>query len=138
MGRSVSYAPGSEIVLYSYVDSTGDDHLDQINFDDCVDYLQSSLIESFPSMYESDEWVGREDRALTENRLVYVGISEYCGAISVWVKPKTSYDAYVQSFGSRFARQIEDKLKIIVRNVFGVRLSKVGTFLNGESVYIAD
>jgi len=138
MGRSVSYAPGSEIVLYSYVDSTGDEHLDQINFDDCVDYLQSSLIESFPSMYESDEWVGREDRALTENRLVYVGISEYCGAISVWVKPKTSgYDAYVQTCDSRFARQIVDKLKIIVRNVFGALLSKVGMFSNGESVYIA-
>lgn len=138
MGRSVSYAPGSEIVLYSYVENTGDDHLDQIIFDDCVEYLQSSLIESFPSMYESDEWVGREDRALTENRLVYVGISEYCGAISVWVKPKTSdYDDYVQSFGSRFARQIEDKLKIIVKDVFGVRLSKAGTFSNGESVYIA-
>lgn len=138
MGRSVSYASGSEIVLYSYVDNTGDDYLDQIIFDDCVDYLQSSLIESFPSMYESDEWVGREDRALTENRLVYVGISEYCGTISVWVKPKNDYDAYVQSFGSRFARQIEDKLKIIVRNAFGVRLSRIGKFSNGESVYIAD
>jgi hypothetical protein len=43
----------------------------------------------------------------------------------------------VQSFGSRFARQIEDKLKNIVKDVFGARLSKVGTFSNGESVYIA-
>lgn len=137
MGRSVSYASGSEVVLYSYFEYEDEgDYFAQDAFDDCVDCLQSSVIEAFPSLYESDEWVGREDRALAENSLVYVGMSEYCGVVSVWVKPKEDdYRAYVQNFGARFARQMESKLKDIVKNVFGVRLSKMGTFSNGESVY---
>lgn len=139
MGRSVSYANGSEVVLYSYFEyDNEDDYFAQSAFDDCVENLQSSVIAAFPSLCESDEWVGREDRALAENDLVYVGMSEYCGVVSVWVKPKENdYYAYVQNFGPRFARQMEKKLKDIVKNVFGVRLSKMGTFSNGESVYNA-
>jgi len=138
MGRSVSYASGSEVVLYSYFESTDDEYMDQMNFDDCIDNLQASLIATFPSLMQSEEWVGREDRAFAENDLVYVGMSEYCGVVSVWVKPKESdYYAYVQNFGPRFARQMENKLKKIVKDVFGVRLSKMGTFSNGESVYNA-
>lgn len=138
MGRSVSYASGSEVVLYSYFESADDEYLDQMNFDVCVDNLQESLIATFPSLMQSEEWIGREDRALAENDLVYVGMSEYCGVVSVWVKPKESdYYAYVQNFGPRFARQMENKLKKIVKDVFGVRLSKMGTFSNGESVYNA-
>lgn len=136
MGRSVSYASGSEVVLYSYFEYDEEDYFIQDAFDDCVDCLQSSLIKSFPSMYESDEWIGREDRAIAENRLVYVGLSEYCGVVSVWVKPKEDdYRPYVQEFGVRFANQIESKLKEIVKNVFGIRLNKTATFSNGEAIF---
>jgi len=136
MGRSVSYASGSEVVLYSYVEYTDDEYIDQINFDDCVENLQYALSKSFPSLVESDEWVGREDRALVENDLVYIGLSEYCGVVSVWVKPKEDdYYSYVKNFGVRYARQIENKLKQIVNDAFGIRLLKTGTFSNGESIY---
>lgn len=136
MGRSVSYASGSEVVLYSYFETTDDEYIDQVNFDDCVENLEWSLMKAFPSLYESGKWIGREDRALVENDLVYIGLSEYCGVVSVWVKPKDDdYRSYVRSFGSRFAHQIENKLKEIVNFAFGVQLLKTGTFSNGESIY---
>lgn len=131
MGRSVSYPSGSEVVIYSHFDYSDDEYVDQYRFDDCVNELSHLLIKQFPSLYESEEYIGREDRAFVENDLVYIGLSEYCGIISVWVKPKDQY----YDFGCRFARQIENKLKQIINDVFGIRLTKTGTFSNGESIY---
>ena len=132
MGRSVSYASGSEVVVYSYFEyEDEDDYFAQESFEESVEYLKSSLEKAFPSLYESDEWFGREDRALVENRLAYIGLSEYCNVVSVWVKPKDEYE----SLGARFARQIESKLRKIVKESFGRELVKLGTFSNGESIY---
>ena len=131
MGRSVSYPSGSEVVIYSHFDYSDDEYVDQYRFDDCVNELSHLLIKQFPSLYESEEYIGREDRVFVENDLVYIGLSEYCGIISVWVKPKDQY----YDFGCRFAHQIENKLKQIVNDVFGIRLTKIGTFSNGESIY---
>jgi len=136
MGRSVSYASGSEVVKYAHFEyDDADSYSVQEDWDDTVDYLKSQLTEAFPSLSECDDWIGREDRALAENDLVYIGLSEYCGLVSVWVKPKDGDYGYTNNFGVRWARQIEDKLEKIIANVFGFNLNKVGTFSNGESVF---
>lgn len=138
MGRSVSYASGSEVVIYSYADEVFDDdgnfceYATQDNFDFAVDYLKDASIEAFPSLSVCDKWLGREDHAILENQLVYVGLSEYCGVVSVWVVPKED-EHY--AFGVAFANKIEAKLKQIVQDAFGVRLNKVGHFSNGEAVF---
>lgn len=131
MGRSVSYPSGSEVVIYSHFDFSDDEYADQYRFDDCVEELSDLLIKQFPSLYESEEYIGREDRAFVENDLVYIGISEYYGTISMWVKPKDQY----YNFGCQFAHQIENKLNEIVIDVFGCRLNKIGTASNGISFY---
>lgn len=138
MGRSVSYARGSEVVIYSHVDDVFDDEgnydefSSQFAFDSALEYLVDSSLEAFPSLEKCDKWLGREDHALLENKLVYVGLSEYCGLISVWVVPK---DDEYYAFGVAFANKIKSKLNQVVENAFGVRLNKVGQFSNGEAVF---
>lgn len=135
MGRSVSYASGSTVVKYAYFEYDDEDsYFVQEAFDDTLDYLKSQLTEAFPSLSETDTWLGREDHALVENNLVYIGLSEYCGLVSVWVKPKEDDHGYT-NFGVRWAQQIEDKLEKIIKNAFGYSLSKVGHMSNGEGVF---
>ena len=138
MSRSVSYASGAEVVIYSYVDDVYDDEdvyddfLSQLAFDDAVENLVYNSINAFPSLSRCDEWLGREDHAILQNNLVYIGISSYMNLVSVWVVPKE--DEYY-ALAVNFAKQIENRLNNIVADSFGVRLNKVGSFSNGESFY---
>ena len=138
MGRSVSYANGSEVVIYSHVDNVFDDEGNfdefetQYAFDSAIEYLKDSLLEAFPSLNACDEWLDREDHAILENKLVYIGISEYCGLVSVWVVPK---DNEYYALGVASANNMEAKMNEIVNQAFGVRLNKVGHFSNGEGVF---
>ena len=138
MGRSVSYANGSEVVIYSHVDAVYDDDgnyddfLSQLAWDDAIDNLKYEAQEAFPSLEVCDEWLDREDHAILENQLVYIGVSEYCGLVSIWVVPKED-EHY--AFGVAFANKIEAKLNQIVKNAFGLRLNQVGRFSNGEAVF---
>jgi hypothetical protein len=142
MGRSVSYANGSEVVIYAHIEAVYDDEDNYDEFEsqyawDCaIENLVDSSLEAFPSLNKCDEWLGREDHAILESNLVYVGISEYCGLVSVWVVPKDKdSDKNYFSFGVRSANIMKAKLEQIVQESFGVRLNKVGQFSNGEAVF---
>jgi hypothetical protein len=138
MGRSVSYANGSEVVIYSYIEPVIDDEdnydefLTQLAWDDAIYNLKYEAKEAFPSLEDCDEWLGREDHAILENNLVYIGISEYMNIVSVWVVPKED-EHY--AFGVSFAKKIEAKLNEVVKSAFGLRLNQVGRFSNGEAVF---
>lgn len=133
MGRSVSYASGSAVVLYTHFEyDDEDEYFAQEAFSDTVDYLKDQLTAAFPSLSECDTWCGREDHAFVENDLVYIGLSEYCGLVSVWVKPK---DSDYTPFAYRFARQIENKLEKFIENSFGLILNRIGAFSNGEAIF---
>jgi len=43
----------------------------------------------WPSFDNCDKWFGREDRVLLQNELSYIGISEYCGLVLIWIVPRT-------------------------------------------------
>ena len=138
MGRSVSYANGSEVVIYSYIEPVIDDEdnydefLTQLAWDDAIYNLKYEAKEAFPSLEECDEWLGREDHAILENKLVYVGLSEYMNIISVWIVPK---DNEYYSLAVYSANQMKEKLEEIVERAFGLRLNQVGRFSNGEAVF---
>jgi hypothetical protein len=138
MGRSVSFANGSEVIIYSHIediyddDDNFDEYATQDNFDSAVEYLKETTIEAFPSLSECNVWLGNEDHAILENQLVYIGLSEYCGLISVWVVPK---DDELYAFGVAFAQKIKSKLNNIVKNAFGIQLKQVGRFSNGEALF---
>lgn len=150
MGRSVSTPHNATVVTYKpievdpYEDTDEDGEtvtvepteLDfQDAFDSMVEDLQEYAPTLWPSLRKCDEWLGREDHALLENDLCYIGISEYCGLIAYWIVPKSEHragysDQHVDNLCARWVSQIADKFV----KTFGA-YHKVGTFSNGESVY---
>lgn len=111
----------------------GRGYFENDDFDMIIDDMRDHLKHLFPSVTSCDEWLGREDHAVAENRLAYFGLSEYCGLVSYWIVPKESTyydDRYVESFANRWIDSIADKFVA----AFG-ELTKVGSMSNGEGVY---
>jgi len=121
MSRSVSYANNSVWVFYSHVDFE-----ERWEWDDYVDDLKESIMSRYPSMDPCDKWLGREDHAILENAHAYIGLSEYCGLVSIWCAPKGNsglHQHWAESIGSGVMRLIDN------------RLVKVGVFSNGEAIF---
>lgn len=103
----------------------------------CEDF-QREMIRAFPSLSECDEWVGREDHALLENDYCRIGVSEYCGLVSMWVQPKDPHYSENESWDARrdhWIAQIGPKFHKVAGTCFGTALRKLGSFSNGEGVY---
>ncbi len=132
MGRSVSYATGSQVITFRHLEPTDDEH----DFEAIVDDFRDHLRYLFPSTYDVDEWIGNEDHVLAENKLARFGISEYCGLVSYWIVPKETphewdyYGPFVAPLAKRWIASIADKFVA----AFG-ELSQVGTMSNGGGVY---
>jgi hypothetical protein len=108
-----------------------EDH-DGWRFEQLVEDFRYQLKQMFPSVENADDWIGREDHVLAENRLARFGISEYCGLVSYWIVPKEwdGYGADPEPLAKRWIASIEDKFV----KAFG-ELTKVGSMSNGEGVY---
>lgn len=87
MGRSVSHAEYSKHITYTHLEYLGDEWADRDQWQDFIEGLRNQIKELFPSMYECNEWVGREDYAIMENRYARIGVSEYDGMVSIWMQP---------------------------------------------------
>lgn len=135
MGRSVSYANYSQWVLYGHLDY--EDEYDTWTFGETVESIQYCLKQAFPSLSECDKWLGREDHAILENAHVYIGISEYCGLVSVWCTLKADHDGYwhasPRNLAAQWAQQIKPKVEKALDWLCNLR--KVGHMSNGEGVY---
>lgn len=130
MGRSVSYASGSVAVAYRTHDCEED-----FDFQWYIEDLQESGRAAFPSMQACDVWIDREDRAILENNLAYIGISEYCGLVSVWLLPKEFTGGYDDDArNANLAAAWCAKVKPKFMAMFG-ELRKVGQFSNGEVLF---
>ena len=70
--------------------------------------------------------VGHEDHAILENGHCYIGVSEYCGLVSIWLVPKDEYPDLSQ----KWCDQIGNKFY----NLFS-EYKHVATFSNGEAIY---
>ena len=120
----------------------GDTHLQeqdsQLLYDDFSDDLKTLLKEAFPSLNPDERWLGREDKAILENAYAYFGISTYCGLVAVWVSAKekdwNSSSAWY-AMRDRWIASIEKKFAKTMARAWGVPLTKVGTFSNGEAVF---
>lgn len=132
MARSVS-TPSLALEI-AYQDVT---HLDYDEFqwwqEDIAEYAKSL----WPSFEDADKWLEREDHAILENRLCYLGVSEYCGLASIWLVPKEyqnngyhSSDRFILPLSESFIRRISEKFY----TAFG-ELTKLGTFSNGEAIF---
>lgn len=139
MGRSVSYLNHATIVTYcspEFVDfdKPEEEQIGYFDWDEFRDDLENQLIEAFPSLSSCKRWEGREDRIFLENNLVEIGIAEYCGLVSVSIRPLQS-DGYYSSQGiaENWVNRISKRFKEIVNAYNGLTL--IGRASNGEAFY---
>lgn len=135
MGRSVNYLDNAEVVLFFPFDC--DEQDESYEWEDLKLNLQCEIRAKLPSYYEvKDKWDNRETRIILENSLCIIGISEYCGLVSLSVAPKlNSYYNDKQNLALHHARQIKGTLEKVLHDLGLKRLSKIGTFSNGEAVF---
>ena len=160
MGRSVSYPSGARVVTFKHFDDTvecevcdGDGHYDEDgetidcvecggsgealcepDADDIIEDFRSHLKHLFPSVESADDWIGREDHVLAENKLARFGISEYCGLVAYWIVPRSFNEYYGDTDPSPLSERWVDNIADKFVAAFG-ELTKVGSMSNGEGVY---
>jgi hypothetical protein len=133
MGRSVNYLDNAEVVLYFHFEESQDDCF---FWDDMIANLTCEIKAKFPSYYPTDKWGGREERIILENSFCSIGISEYCGLVSLSVAPRENdYANYSESLAKHHANQIKGTLEKVLHDLGLKNLRKVGTFSNGEAVF---
>jgi len=130
MGRSVDYLSRSQKVVY--IPFEVENEFDsEFEWDWFYEDLINILCEKYPSLYTvKNKWDGRETRIILENDLCQIGLSEYCGLVSVSIRVNEYYEYYniAESWINRinFERVLNERFNT---------LRKIGTFSNGESVY---
>jgi hypothetical protein len=132
MSRSVSIPCGALEVAYQDVSEYEWD-----TFPCFLQDIQAYAKRLWPSLRECDTWLDREDHAILENDLCYLGVSEYCGLASIWLVPKEypdsgcfRADAYLYPLAVHWIERVAQKF----HKIFG-HYRKLGTFSNGESIY---
>lgn len=133
MGRSVSTPRGTVYTSYAVLD----DDCNSDDFDWHLDDFQEVMRQAFPSMSECDELVGREDRAVLENTFAYIGVSEYCGLVAMWICEKELdwRDEHMVGLRDRWLSQIQQKFRKAAQGCFGQALIKQGAFSNGKAIF---
>lgn len=130
MGRSVSYLDNAEAVFYFPFESQY-----SFEWDDLLESLRYSIQKKYSSYFPVTKWED-ETQIILQNRLCNIGISEYCGLVSLSIAPNTNdYDDYIEVFAIKHAQQIEKGLAKILDNLRLNRYNKIGTFSNGEAVF---
>jgi hypothetical protein len=132
MARSVSIPCNATEIAYQDV-SEHDRETFQWFLDDIRDHARSL----WPSLRDCDTWLGREDHAILENDLCYLGVSEYLGLASVWLVPKDYPDSgYVGGHAYIYPLAVNwiSRIAPTFHRAFG-QYRRIGTFSNGESVY---
>lgn len=140
MGRSVSQLHDATVVCFMHPDFSdpADDTIEEsyLEWEQFRDDLIDTLMARFPSLSppSRDRWEGNEVKIILENGLVEVGLAEYCGVVSLSVRPRQD-DRYYSTSGlaERWALQSEKTFETICSAWGGMR--RVGRFSNGESLY---
>lgn len=139
MGRSVNYLDRATKVTYihgevGYQDEETNEFIEhEFWFDDLFENIKYGLKAIFPSLTECERWDNRETKIFLENNLVEIGISEYCGLVSISVRPNEKNWAN-ENLANNWINKVWDKSEIKMAEFSNV-LNRVGTFSNGEGVF---
>ncbi len=132
MARTVSTPRDAQEIAYQDVT----EH-DYDSFQWWLDDIAEQVRTLWPSFSKCDKWLGREDHAILENDLCYLGVSEYGGLASIWLVPKEypntgnfSGEVYILPLAANFINRIAPKF----HQAFG-QYRKIGTFSSGEAIY---
>jgi len=134
MGRSVDHLTHAKWVTYFCLEGSEDEFEREIEWRDLVDNIKYPLMKKYPSLDEANEWDG-ETRVILENSLVQIGISEYCGLVSVSIRTNDSNYEYESLAENFIDRTWGNMVKLMRRSTYHEPLSKVGTFSNGNSIF---
>jgi hypothetical protein len=129
MGRSVSFASGAACVVFLNPDF-GED-ADHGAWEDFVEDVRNVVREKYKSFRSEDRWLEREVRSILVNRYARVAVSEYCGLVSISLVPTD--DALAESWCATIADAFKQHIH---KRYPDSSLVKLGTFSNGESVYV--
>lgn len=142
MSRSVAYLNNAEYVLYfpfeDGEDENGnyDEELARFGWDDLISNLQYTIKAKLKSYRIADDWDNRETKIILANDLCHIGISEYCGLVSLSIAQKNNeYDIWHESFAKNHAYLVRGTLEKVIDYLGLKRLNKIGTFSNGEAVF---
>lgn len=138
MSRSVNYCDNAEVVLYFHFQYSDDVEMDNMFWDDMVLNLQYEIKKRLPSYYVvKNQWDNKETRIILQNNLCNIGISEYCGLVSLSVAPKeqNEWTTYCENFAKNHAKQISKTLVKILKYLGLTNLKKVASFSNGETIF---
>lgn len=116
-----------------------DNDADERDWYDFIANLTCSIRGAFPTLQECDKWHDREDHVMLENGFIEVGVSEYCGLVSVWAIPQEveedKLDLRERAEYAATMGRIGDVIVKALRDLGQPVLRKVGSFSNGEGVY---
>lgn len=134
MSRSVDYLNNAEYVFYFPYETDEDG---QEDWEFLVECIQEHIQKRLPSYSECDAWDGRETRIILENSFCEIGISEYCGLVSVSIRTKENlhYCPDLSGLAGNHIMQIRESLEKALVQSGAVLLTKLGTFSNGEAVF---
>lgn len=136
MGRSVDYLSNALKVYYLsyeqyFENEDGQEIFDDYAFEVLFDNIKHEIKAKYKSFVVTDNFDGREVKIFLRNNIVEIGISEYCGLVSISIRNVNDEKiGLARNFINKIDKGILDILK---QN--GETLTKVGTFSNGEGVY---
>lgn len=131
MGRSVDYLTGAVERSYLSMDS-----MDEWEWYDFMEDLTNTLESMFPSMDRVERWDGSETRIFLANTMAEVGISEYCGMVSLSIRANQRTDHLTEAFMEAWCSKVWPSVdKMLAKHYPGSVCVPMGTFSNGETVY---
>lgn len=124
MARTVSSPAYTHTIAYRDISDFDEDGF---LWRELVDWIKSTAQQHWPSLYDYDKWVGRENHAILANVHALIGVSEYCGLLAIWLLPQSNAD---EPLAQQWCDQIAPKF----RRLFG-ELTRVCAASNGEVLY---
>ncbi len=135
MGRGVM--THSNAVETVYIDRGSDDEQDQWAWDEFVDDVRQLIQGRYPSFQACDRWEEQECRAILENGLAYVTLSEYCGCVAICLVPALYHIDYMDptyNLVDSWCRRVGNNWCELLNKAYD-GMVRVGTMSNGESVF---
>lgn len=135
MGRSVSYPSGAIVAFTSFDFNADPEDIDEmvdesIAWDDFVDDLRARVKGLYPSAYDHDGWIGREDHVIARNSHCDFGVSQYFNLVAVWMRLRDDLQANSEGLAEAWVNKVTPRFL----SEFGT-LELIGRASNGEAFY---
>lgn len=135
MARSVYVPCDSSWVFYLYPNRLGEDSNTfgemEEDWDDFIENLQYIFQNKFKSLSKCDRWIQHEGHIILENTHADIGISDFCGCVSVWC---ISHDG--ENLSENWCVEIKKSVSKMLLKMFpNEMMVSLGRCSNGEQIF---